>query len=108
MGKPLIGEVVVLPFPHTDLTVGKRRPALVVASLSDNDVILCQITSQLKSDGFSVIISASDFQKGRLSVDSYARISRLFTVKDSVIIYSAGVLKQNKTDEILKGIRSLF
>ena len=33
MGKPVIGKVVVLPFPHTDLQVGKRRPALVVADL---------------------------------------------------------------------------
>lgn len=29
MGKPLTGEVVVLPFPQTDLLAGKRRPALV-------------------------------------------------------------------------------
>jgi hypothetical protein len=30
MGKPLVGEVVVLPFPQTNLQSGKRRPALVV------------------------------------------------------------------------------
>jgi len=30
MGKPLVGEVVVLPFPQTNLQAGKRRPALVV------------------------------------------------------------------------------
>jgi hypothetical protein len=28
MGKPVIGEVVVLPFPQTNLQSGKRRPAL--------------------------------------------------------------------------------
>ena len=33
MGKPLAGEVVVLPFPQTNLQAGKRRPALVVAEL---------------------------------------------------------------------------
>lgn len=27
MGKPLAGEVVVLPFPQTNLQSGKRRPA---------------------------------------------------------------------------------
>lgn len=46
MGKPLVGEVVVLPFPQTDLQAGKRRPALVVANLTGADLILCQITSQ--------------------------------------------------------------
>jgi PemK-like, MazF-like toxin of type II toxin-antitoxin system len=50
MGKPLIGEVVVLPFPQTNLQSGKRRPALVVADLNGDDLILCQITSQFRSE----------------------------------------------------------
>lgn len=51
MGKPVIGEVVVLPFPQTDLQLGKRRPALVVADLTGDDLILCQITTQSRQDG---------------------------------------------------------
>ena len=43
MGKPLAGEVVVLPFPQTNLQAGKRRPALVVAELTGDDAILWQI-----------------------------------------------------------------
>lgn len=54
MGKPVVGEVVVLPFPQTNLQSGKRRPALVVVDLPGDDLILCQITSQMRSDGFSV------------------------------------------------------
>lgn len=53
MGKPLVGEVVVLPFPQTDLQAGKRRPALVVADLTGDDLILCQITSRSRRDGYS-------------------------------------------------------
>ena len=33
MGKPVVGEVVILPFPQTNLQAGERRPALVVADL---------------------------------------------------------------------------
>ena len=35
------GDVVIVPFPFSDLTQAKRRPALVIASLSGADVILC-------------------------------------------------------------------
>jgi len=48
--KPVAGEVVVLRFPQTNLQAGKRRPALVVADLTGDDLILCQITTQTRSD----------------------------------------------------------
>ena len=35
------GDVVVLPFPFSDLSASKKRPALVVATLRGDDIILC-------------------------------------------------------------------
>jgi mRNA interferase MazF len=49
MGKFVKGDVVVLPFPFSDLSSQKRRPALVVAVASADDVILAQITSRFFS-----------------------------------------------------------
>lgn len=46
MGKFVKGDVVVVPFPFSDLSASKRRPALVVATFMGDDVILCQITSK--------------------------------------------------------------
>ena len=82
MGKPVVGDVVVLPFPQTDLQAGKRRPALVVADLTGDDLILCQITSQSRrNDSYSIQLTSADFEHGRLSVDSFIRTNRLFTVE---------------------------
>lgn len=89
MGKPLVGEVVVLPFPQTNLQTGKRRPALVVADLTGDDLILCQITSQARHDSYSISLLSTDFERGRLNIDSFIRANRLFTVDHSVILYSA-------------------
>ena len=86
MGKPVVGEVVVLPFPQTNLQAGKRRPALVVADLVGDDLVLCQITSRARSDGYSVPLATTDFMRGRLAVDSFIRPNRLFTVEQSVIL----------------------
>jgi len=108
MGKPVVGEGVVLPFPQTNLQSGKRRPALVVADLPGDDVILCQITSQMRSDGFSVPLAVADFEKGRLAVDSFIRPSRLFTVEQSVILYAAGKVRTVKLAEVKAQIRQLF
>ena len=108
MVKPIAGEVVVLPFPQTNLQSGKRRPALVVANLAGNDLILCQITSQTRSDNYSVPLTSTDFERGRLAIDSYARTNRLFTVEQSVIIYSAGKIHDTKFNEIKAKLRQLF
>ena len=108
MGKPVTGEVVVLPFPQTDLQAGKRRPALVVASLPGDDLILCQITSQARSDGFSIPLLIADFERGRLVRDSSIRPNRLFTVEQSVILYAAGKVKDSKLKEVCAKIRELF
>ena len=80
MGKPVVGEVVVLPFPQTNLQAGKRRPALVVADLPGDDLVLCQITRKQRDDGYSVPLILTDFERGRLAVDSFIRSNRLFTV----------------------------
>ena len=108
MGKPVIGEVVVFPFPQTNLQSGKRRPALVVADLKGDDLILCQITSQARSDGYSVPLTAADFERGRLVRDSFIRPNRLFTVEQSVILYAAGKVRLEKLNEVRAKIRELF
>jgi mRNA interferase MazF len=108
MGKPVAGEVVVVPLPQTDLTPGKRRPALVVADLPGDDVILCQITSQARTDGFEVPLCAGDFAQGRLQVDSYIRTHRLFTVDHSKILYSAARVSGTKLGQVRAKIRALF
>src|SRR2546421_13109426 len=100
MGKPLAGEVVVLPFPQTDLQTAKRRPALVVADLTGDDLILSQITSQSRRDGYSVSLTSGDFERGHMNVDSFIRSNRLFTVDQSVILYSAAKVKNSKLNEV--------
>lgn len=90
MGKPVVGEVVVLPFPQTNLQSGKRRPALVVADLPGDDLILCQITSQVRAEVSSTPLSLADFERGRLAIDSFIRANRLFTVEQAVILYAVG------------------
>ena len=108
MAKPVVGDVVVLPFPQTNLQAGKRRPALVVADAAGDDLVLCQITSQSRSDTYAVALGSADFEQGRLAVDSYVRANRLFTVEQSVILYVAARIKPEKLHLIKSRLRQLF
>lgn len=55
------GDIVVLPFPFSDLSSSKKRPALVLANLKGDDIILCQITSQYVKDEYALALNNIDF-----------------------------------------------
>lgn len=100
MGKFVKGDVVVVPFPFSDLSSSKRRPALVVTQLSSDDVILCQITTPARPDGYSMPLSKTNFDSGGLDHDSHIRPNRLFTADSRIVAYSAGKLSLKKTKEV--------
>ena len=106
MVKPVAGEIVVIPFPRTDSE--KRRPALVIADLPGEDLILCQITSRAHSDAFAVPLTGSDFERGQLPQPGFIRPQRLFTVEQHVILHSVGKVTAEKFDEVFKKARALF
>jgi mRNA interferase MazF len=98
------GDVVVLPFPFSDLSQAKRRPALVVATLTGNDLILCQITSQTVTDSYAIAVVNADFTTGGLNQNSNVRPNRLFTADRGIILYKAGELKADKLKEVINKI----
>ena len=104
MARLVKGDVVVVPFPFSDLSRAKRRPVLVVAELEGDDLILCQITSQAVRDKYTVAIKDSDFETGTLKQESNARPNRIFTADRHIVLYQIGHLKPAKTKEIIDGI----
>ena len=104
MGGFVKGDVVVIPFPFSDLSATKRRPAFVVTALPGNDVILCQITSQAIANPSAIVVTAGDFSVGGLNRDSHIRPDRLFTADSRIIAYRAGALTPSKVREVISGI----
>jgi len=99
VGAFVTGDVVVVTFPFSDLSAAKKRPALVVATLTGNDVILCQITSQAMVDNYAVSLIDRDFTSGGLRQASNIRPNRLFTAETSIILYR-GTISADKLQEV--------
>ena len=104
MGRFVKGDVVVTPFPFSDLSAAKKRPALVVAELTGNDVILCQITSQSVSDRYVISLSKTDFANGGLKHESNIRPNRIFTADANIFLYRAGVVTPQKLKNVIAKI----
>lgn len=101
-------QVVIIPFPFSDLSGSKRRPALVIADWGSEDVMLCQITSKTKSDGYEVNLSDTDFSSGMLPVQSNIRPNKLFTADKKSIISVAGKISDKKFREVVSQIVNLI
>ena len=96
MARFVKGDVVVVPFPFSNLMDTKRRPALVIAVLPGDDLILCQITSQTVRDAYAIALDTSDFEMGTLNKSSNIRPNRLFTADRQIIQSKIGTLKVEK------------
>ncbi|MBA3649771.1 MAG: type II toxin-antitoxin system PemK/MazF family toxin [Chitinophagales bacterium] len=81
------GDVISVPFPFTDLTNSKPRPALVISndSVSNTcDLIIVMITSQHKSDGVNLEITSTDIDVV-LPRQSFVRCHRLATIDEKIV-----------------------
>ena len=104
MARFVKGDVVVVPFPFSDLTQAKRRPALVIADLEGDDAILCQITSRFVKDKYAITVNDDDFEQGGLKQSSNIRPNRIFTADSGIVLYRAGSLKRNKISEVAEKV----
>ena len=108
MGRFVRGDVVVVPFPFSDLTMSKRRPALVLASLAGDDLILCQITSQSIRDTYALELNDSNFASGGLNKPSNIRPNRLFTADRHIVLYKTGHLREEKIDTVIDTLLTIL
>jgi len=102
------GDVVVTPFPFSDLKSLIKRPALVVANLKGEDIILCQITSKDHPDPYQITLNKNDFSNGGLNIDSFIKPSILFTLRNSIVSYKAGKINKNKIKEVEEKICNII
>ena len=91
-------DVVVVPFPFTDRSTTKRRPALVLydATAFDKQLgqsVLAMITSARNSD-WPLDVEIGDLDSAGLPSASVVRM-KLFTLDNQLVIRKAGALAQN-------------
>ncbi len=108
MGLFAAGQVVVLPFPFSDLSENKPRPGVLLVPAGHGDWVVCQITSNPYSDPNVIPIMQSSFAEGGLRHTSYVRPPKLFTAHTSLIEAYAGTLKDEVFQQVLEAVANVF
>ena len=108
MAAPAAGSVILVPFPFSDISHSKIRPALVLADAGRGDWILCQITSKPYADARAIRLDGPDFASGGLELTSFVRPGKLFTANETLMLENVGQLRAEKVEAILRAVAGLF
>ena len=108
MERFVAGDIVVVSFPFTDFSSARKRPALVLSNVENNDILICEITSIMRNDSYVVYLENEDLESGKLKVRSIIRPNRIVTIHQSKINYKFGRIKDFKLQEVLEKIKMVF
>ena len=108
MVSPAAGKVVLVPFPFSDLSKSKLRPAVILAGAGRGDWILCQVTSNPYGDPQAIPVSDESFAEGSLRIDSVARPGKLFTASTNLMMSEVGALKESALQQIVSGVIAIL
>ena len=108
MVAPAARQVVLVPFPFSDLSQSKLRPAIILADAGREDWILCQVTSRPYGDAHSILLNDSGFETGSLRVESYVRPGKLFTAHQTLVVSKIGLLNESIFGQIIDAIVTLL
>ncbi|MBM2852453.1 MAG: putative transcriptional modulator of MazE/toxin, MazF [Candidatus Nitrosotenuis sp.] len=106
-------DVVLIPFPFSDLSQAKFRPAIVMPNNNYNkkfhDFIAIPLTSNPNTRKHTVVITNKEMIAGSLPMDSVAKVDKVFSLEQKLIVRIFGQLRQdvfdNVSTELIKLIR---
>lgn len=92
-------EIVLVPFPYSDLSNTKRRPVLIISNNDYNDhfddLLVCVITSNQFADKYSIELTNDDLEIGLLPEKSVVKVHKLFTVHKSKVLKKFSLVKSS-------------
>ena len=108
------GDGVLVPFPFTDLSAAKQRPAIIISAdlfnRSRPDCVLAAITSQIPVTVArdEMLLAVDDLQCAGLPKSSLVRCGKVITIQQTLIRKRPGVLPPATVRTVLNDVRSVL
>ena len=104
------GKIILIPFPFTDLTSTKLRPALVLYE-GEKDVVAAFISSRTdKPKPIDIIINEKnvEFKQTGLKLTSTIRLDKVATLSKDLIIGEIGEIGPKLKKEVNRKISEIY
>ncbi len=105
-------DIVLVPFPFSDLSGRKVRPVLILSNDGYNqrsaDVVVCGLTTNLRPAPYSVILDVTDVeQPGTLRHRSKIKVDAISSLEQSLLIKQIARLKLSVFKQVIAQIEDL-
>jgi mRNA interferase MazF len=106
-------DIVLVPFPFSDLSGQKVRPVLILSNDTYNqqsaDVVVCGLTTNLSPASYSIIIEVTDVeQPGTLRHKSKIKADTIASLEQSILIKQIARLKLPVFRQVIAEIEDLI
>jgi mRNA interferase MazF len=100
------GEIVIVEYPYSDGIRSKYRPALVLTSHADGDLLLARITTKPPVDPYDIALTG--WLESKLMAPSCVRLTKLSTLLDTRAKSKIGILSDADRKNVLRMLRSFI
>jgi mRNA interferase MazF len=104
-------DIILVPFPFSDLSSQKRRPAVIMSKDGFNeespDVLVCAITSNISDADTSVLIKPEDWKDGLYS-ESCVKVATIMSIEKTMAVKKIGRLGTERFNEVKRKVIALF
>jgi len=106
-------DIVLVPFPFSDLSIQKVRPVLILSNDAYNqqssDIVVCGLTTNLRPAPYSIIVDVADVeQPGTLRHKSRIKVDTIASLEQSIIVKQIARLKLSVFRKIVTEIGDLI
>ncbi len=106
------GEIWLVPFPHANFSSKSKRPVLILSNddfnKKEKDVLVCQITTNIRNDDNSISLNSKDLKKGFIPKPSEIRCHKINILEKSRFIKRYSELSDTKFMQCSVKIRRLI
>jgi mRNA interferase MazF len=102
------GDLLLVPYPFTDLSAAKRRPVLALTGADTyGDFIALPVTSRPQKER-GVALGPGDLIRGKLPAPSWIRIDRIVTLNAALVVKTIGTVAPVVVDSAVERFCALI
>lgn len=102
------GDIILVPFPYSDLSGAKTRPALIIhENEEEQDIIILGLTSKPKGKS-KILITNQELRRGVLPIASYIRYNKVTNLHKALVKKQVAHLAPHILKEVIEKFKKQF